>query len=199
LLRTIRKAYTERGYEDSRGRNGLHCLAEVSLNLPIPEVPFSSEPESNIAILSNPRERYLEDLLGAGVDPNSYDKRGITPIMAFIIYLLDAEDDFTITPILSRLLDAGANIHCRNRRGETPLHIAVKLGRRAATKFLINHKANIHARDKDGIVVIALGKQYSVGAGYDVTLYAHIMLCIEIVANAVAVSSPTILQEWASP
>ena len=197
LLRVIRRAGIEPEYEDLEGRNGLHCLAEVSLDLP--GAPFSSEMNSNVAGLPTPRQRYLEELLRAGVDPNSYDNRSITPIMAFIIYLRAPEDDFTIMPILSRLLDAGANIHCRNRCGEVPLHLALKLGRRAATKFLINHKANIHARNNDGIGLLALGRQCSLGAGYDETLYARIMLCIALLIDAGAVASPTILQEWATP
>jgi hypothetical protein len=36
LLRTIVRSCTSPQYEDSNGRNGLHCLAEVSLSLPFP-------------------------------------------------------------------------------------------------------------------------------------------------------------------
>jgi hypothetical protein len=199
LLRTILKACTEPRYEDLSGRNGLHCLAEVSLDLPIPGVAFRPETNANDGNHRTPRERYLEDLLRAGVDPDNHDKRGDRPLMAFIRYLRVGEDDAVTTRILSRLCDAGADINRRDREGEAPLHIAVKLGRRAATKFLLNHEANIHARDSDGMGILRLGEANSKRAKRDESSYAQIMLCMALVANVGAVSRPTLLQEWASP
>jgi hypothetical protein len=199
LLRTILRAYTVPQSEDMNGRNGLHCLAEVSLNLPIPGVPLNREVGQDNAFLHTRREAYLEDLLIAGVDPDNHDKLGLTPLMAFITHIPDGEDDGSLPIILSRLFDAGANINRRNRLGETPLHIAVKLGRWTATKFLLSKGANVQVRDSGGMSVIALGQAHSKLARWDETLYAQIMLCISFVVNAGAVSFPNILEEWASP
>ena len=196
LLRTILKAGDMPWFEDSRGRNGLHCLAEVDFDLPIPnhspnQANSPEEKEENI------RERYLETLLNAGVNPNNYDMEGNTPLMAFIIHARAGEDDDSTDRLLSKLFSSNADIHRRNRRGEVALHLAVKLGRRAATKFLLRHDANVHARSKKGLGILQIGWTASEKASQDENLYAQIMLCISLVISAGAKALPTILQEWA--
>jgi ankyrin repeat protein len=195
LLRIIVKACTgSPSAEDSNGRNGLHCLAEVAFDLPTPIESSSYAAGIN----DNLRERYLEDLLTAGVDVHQHDKGGDTPLMSFIKHVRAGEDDAATTRILSRLCDAGTDINRRDRKGETPLHQAVKLGRRAATKFLLNRGANVHARNSNGVGILAIGTSFSRKARTDETLYAQIMLCIALVANAGAVAYPTLFHEWAS-
>jgi len=196
LLRTINRAGDEPAFEDSDGRNGLHCLAEVSLDLYNP--PNDPQQMSNPS--SSPgRDTYLDGLITAGVDPNSHDKHGETPLMSFISTRRRDEDDPSTIRLLLRLFIAGASLNRRNRQGETPLHIAVSLGNRAATKFLISHGANIHARTGEGIGVVAYGLRASNKAASETELYAQIMLCVALVGSAGAVAAPTILQEWASP
>lgn len=199
LLRDIRHSMNNPRHEDAGGRNGLHCLAEVCLDLPLPDDAVSSEAEETAGIPQTQRERYLQDLLKSSVDVNNHDKQGYTPLMAFIIHTRAGEDDILTTRLLQLLIDAKAGINTRDRRGETPLHLAVKLGRRAATKFLLGNGANVHARDGDGLGVIALGEAASKKAKHDEILYGQIMLCISLVVNAGGVSNPTILQEWGSP
>lgn len=200
LLRTILKATETPFFEDANGRNGLHCLAAVRLDLP---VSTGSTDDKDPALMSpildlSLREQYLEQLISSGVDPNRYDVEGSTPFMAFVANVRDEEDDNLTSKILGRLCRAGANINLRNRQGETPLHLSVKLGRRAATKFLLARGANVHARTKDGTGVLALGHKHSDRASKDEKLYAQISLCTTLVASAGAVSAPTILREWAS-
>lgn len=193
LLRTVIKATFLPWFEDSSGRNGLHCLAEVSLKLPghIPSTHGDDTGDHR-----PPRERYLADILHAGVDPNNYDKKGNTPLMAFITHTRVDEDAELTTRVLQRLLKAGANLHRRNRQGETALHIAVKLGHRTATAFLLQQKANSHARTGSGKGVLALGDEFCKKAKDDVNLYAQIKLCMSIAIDAGAISAPTVLQEW---
>lgn len=193
LLKTVIKSMSLPWFEDSSGRNGLHCLAEVSLKLPGHIPPIQ---EDDNADHRPPRERYLIDLLHAGVDPNNYDKKGNTPLMAFITHTRVDEDDELTARILQRLLKAGANLHWRNRQGETALHIAIKLGRRTATLFLLRQNSNIHARTGSGKGVLALGQEFCRKARDDVTLYAQIELCMSLAIDAGAVSAPTVLQEW---
>lgn len=196
LLRTINRAENEPAFEDSDGRNGLHCLARVSLNLPCPP----ADPQETSDPSSSPsRDTYLDGLIAAGVDPNSHDKHGETPLMSFISIRRRDEDDPSNTRLLLRLFLAGASLNRRNRQGETPLHLAVSLGNRAATKFLISHGANIHARTGEGIGVVAFGLRASNKAASEEELYTQIMLCVALVGSAEAVAAPTILQEWASP
>jgi len=100
------------------------------------------------------------------------------------------------TQVLQRLLNAGANLHWRNREGETALHLAVKLGRRTATAFLLQQNANIHTRTGSGKGVLALGQDACKEARDDVTLYAQIELCMSLAIDAGAISTPSVLQEW---
>ena len=199
LLRTIVQAGDDPSFEDTKGRNGLHCLAKVRLDLPTSDDHSDRDPTSPAEFSMTRCERYLEQLLVAGVNPNSHDKRGITPLMAFIMHSREGEDDALTTRLLSRLFSSGADINRRNLQGETSLHIAVKLGRRAATKFLLSHGANVHARTSNGQGVLSLGFKHNNRAANSDILYAQISLCICLVANAGAVSNPTILNEWASP
>jgi hypothetical protein len=200
LLKTINESRKNPQFEDSNGRNGLHCLAEVSFDLhlsggrpspiQLPDINFDYAAEL---------EKNLEFLLEAGVDPNSHDKEGLTPFMAFVIHLRLGEDEnLTTRPTrpLQRLFKAGADIHRRNRQGETALMISVKFGRRASTKFLLNAGSNVHVRANNGLGVVALGHKCAKRAKHNEALYAQIMLCVSLVVSAGAVSAPSILGEW---
>jgi ankyrin repeat protein len=197
LLRTIKKSEMNPEVEDGNGRNGLHCLAEVSFDLISQKVaPVEPDHSKRSSKLPSQHEQHLRRLLQSNVDINSYDKDGTTPLMAFVIHTRASEDEASTIRILKRLLEAGSDTDRRNRKGETALHIAVKLGRKTATTVLLKEGANVHARTRDGLGILALGYESANKAKYDETLYAQIMLCITLVANAGAVSAPTILQEW---
>ncbi|KAF8866094.1 ankyrin [Acephala macrosclerotiorum] len=199
LLRTIVRACSSRQQEDAAGRNGLHCLAEVSLTLPLPDVPSREDSEEHSATKVGKREAYLQDLLQAGVDMNNYDKQGYTPLMAFVIHKRDDEDNEATERLLYQLWNSGASIHRRNHRGESVLHMAVQLGKKTATSFLLSKGANVHARDTAGKGVIALALEASQRAKAedpDDPIYARILLCIDLVAKAGGVAAPTFLQEW---
>jgi len=204
LLKTINKAGEVPWFEDSDGNNGLHCLAEVAFYIPTSgnfknQAQFLDLMEDEDS--GSRRETYLDGLLAAGVDPNNYNKDGITPIMAFITHTHPTEDDETMTRILTKLIKAKANIHRRNRQGETALHLAVKFGRRAATNFLLKNGANVHARNKNGEGVLEIGHRALKACrktNGDVTLYAQILLCMSLAMFSGAISTPTILREWVS-
>lgn len=121
--------------------------------------------------------------------------------MAFIMHRREGEDEDMTTKIYQRLFDAGADVDRRNRHGESPLHIAVRLGNRVATNFLLSHGANVHARTSSGTGIMTLGIKHSSSskAAKDEILYAQISLCTCIVGERGAVSAPTILHEWGSP
>jgi ankyrin repeat protein len=192
-------------FEDSNGRNGLQCLAAaclVSPDMPLPDqllARFSSLKAAGRNEKHSDREFFVKHLLKVGIDPNNYDNEGSTPVMAFIAHSRAAEGDDSTLLILNYLLEAGSAIHRRNRRGETALHLAVKLGRRAATKALLVSGANIHARTSGGLGVLELGHKHAMKSCPEGTLYSQIMLCISLVASFGAVSQPTILDEWRSP
>jgi len=70
LLRSIVRSGEDPKFEDSEGRNGLHCLAEVRLDLPVPGKQLERKAGSDLEFSTTSRGRYLEQLLLAGVDPN---------------------------------------------------------------------------------------------------------------------------------
>ena len=74
------------------------------------------------------------------------------------------------------LIDAGADIHAKDGRGATPLHIAASNGHADMAKALIDAGADIHAKDKVGATPLhhaALGDETEtakalINAGADV-------------------------------
>jgi hypothetical protein len=132
------------------------------------------------------------------VDPNNYDNDGNTPLMAFVTNACSSESDESLTQILRLLLERGSDITRRNRRGETALHLSIKLGRRTATGVLLASGANIHARTSSGLGVLELGQKHSLENKDSETLFGQIMVCMSLAASFGAVSQPTILDEWGS-
>lgn len=89
-------------------RNGLHCLAEVSLSLPLSDAISQHFRAQDKSVPSKQREKHLNQLLAAGVDPGNHDMRGLTQFMAFVLYTREGEDDEITARFLWRLHDAGS-------------------------------------------------------------------------------------------
>lgn len=204
LLETAALAIDVPDVEDTVGRNGLQCLAEASLTLgEEPEVlepnhkrkRDQSEPDTSKTRLTF-RYELVQKMVHVGVDVNNYDKKGYTVLMAFVTHLPDGEDDKTLTQILQHLIQNGANVHWRNREGETALHIAVRLGRKVATRVLLMNSASVHARNAEGKGILAVGEVHYLKARQDPPLYASIMACMALCIRYGAVARPTSVQEW---
>lgn len=217
LLKLIREASANNpSLEDEDGRNGLHCLAMASLSQK--SVIDKSNPSSPHLqgrqkkkkgktaeeLLDSSVDKLrlrlslLEGLLVAGVDTNHYDSYGNTPLMAFCAELPEDDDYKTGPEILDLLLNSGANIHARNRAGETALHIAVRCGRKLAVKTLLDRGANVHARDAAGRSLLALTDVKMATCRDDVPVeYCHYEACrAHLSGKGHAVQEPTILDEW---
>ena len=80
----------------------------------------------------------MQALIAANADPLYKTKDGTT---AFQIALSRGYE-----PIVSLLLDKGADVNSRDRNGGTPLHEAVRQGKLDLVKKLIAKGADIHAR-----------------------------------------------------
>jgi len=219
LLELVRLASESPDLEDESGRNGLHCLAMSALSKTSAVIKASSQPSARTErqakrtrnpefILDSSSERLnfrltlAKGLLEAGVDPNHRDKFGNTPLMAFAAELPESDDYKTPQIILELLLSHGADVHARNRAGETALHIAVRCGRKIAMRTLVEcdgQHANVHVRDSAGrgVLEVADAKIASL-CEEDQKLYAHFEACRAWLSgeNGGAVQSPTILQEW---
>ncbi|KAK4197902.1 hypothetical protein QBC40DRAFT_99019 [Triangularia verruculosa] len=159
------------------------------------------------------RLRHLTGLLHhSQVDVNAYDKSGNTPLMAFITHISDDQDDKskTLLAILETLIRAkGSKIEARNRRGETALLVAARLGRKIALTTLLEHGANVHARDVDGRGVLEVVDEVCKGAGRgdrgkgagkgDVSLYARAEACRVLLTGRRdwgVVGKPGVEREW---
>lgn len=216
LLAIVRNAQENPKLQHTDGGNGLHCLAAVTLsksslfkmlglNQPSSAGPQSSkdkEPKN----LDSSSERMafrlheMKALLEAGVDPNHYDSNGYTPLMMFAAKLPEEGDYKTGPDILRALIHKGANVHARNRRGETALHIAVRCGRKLAMRTLVEEGANVHVRDSEGRSLLDVTDVEMKCSPLSPAQYAHLEACRAwLSGKGMAVQSPTILQEWRVP
>ena len=139
-------------------------------------------------------------LLFKKVDVNHFDESGETPLMA---HIRGSEDPF----MTKLLIENGANINARNRLGETALHLSVKLGKIPITKALIFYRlhqrerfqgrwVNVHARNRKGEGVLAVGEIAQRQAWNNPGLYAKIAACKALAIDAGAIADPDLFQEW---
>lgn len=205
--------------EDGLGRNGLHCLAELNLTPDSPNPNQSpSSPKGAVPRGSLKRKHgsddangetpvarrlgLLEGLLLTKVDVNHYDKRGNTVLIAFVENLLEEHDDKsrTIAKILDMLIDKVTNIDARNRRGETALLVAARCGHKIALRKLLERGANVHARDKDGLGIIALIDAQISQSPSDLPIYGRLEACRAVMAKQLEEKGvqpePSTLDEW---
>jgi ankyrin repeat protein len=204
LLETASKAINSPSIQDSEGRNGLQCLAEAALDIDKTKAQVDSsnkrkrdqtKPDFSSKCFAF-RYELVQKMVYLGVDVNNYDKSGNTVLMAFVTHFPDGEDDKTFAKLFRHLIENGANVQWRNRRGETALHIAVRLGHKVATRVLLESGANVHCRTSEGKGVLAVGETYYFRAREEPRLYASIMACMALCIQYGAVAAPTLVQEW---
>jgi ankyrin repeat protein len=141
----------------------------------------------------------LMNLLELKVNPNAYHSQGNTPLMAFIHHdLSETLARRLLKEVLQLLIDSGACVHRRNRRDETALHIAMKLGRPFAVEVLLKNHANIHARNRRGVGVLLTAQRAALKAKSGAGLYARIVICMRIALEnrPPCVLTPSAKQEW---
>lgn len=197
--------------EDSYGRNGLHCCAQLCLDRPQsskqrlrdiwargPAKARHSGSQTHSSQGNKVIDLYFDKVLDAGVNANSYDKVGNTPLLALLYYnsYSDKHNEATIEKRVTDLIKAGASVHSRDRNGETPLHVAVKRGIITGTRVLIENGANVHARQQDSKGVVQIGLEVADQMRRYKTLHIRIMTCISLVKERGGVDRPTIFQEW---
>ncbi|KAH6673142.1 hypothetical protein B0J14DRAFT_65077 [Halenospora varia] len=211
LIEIARIAFDVPTIEDPDGRNGLHCLAEASLSLSIDAYTLHSNPpqkrkrgqgDPHKSFRLQLRFELIQQLIYNGVELNSYDKEGNTALMAFVTHLRDGDnqrDKQTLFQIFRHMVGSGANIHLRNRDGETALHIAIRLGCKIATQVLLESGANVHARTMDGKGILAVGEMHYFRAKDDPPLYSSILACMALAAQYGAQAAPSLVQEWLLP
>lgn len=223
LLRVVNEAYKNHAYEDEAGRNGLHCLAELSLSAPAPSSPNSPNPDHSTTTSGNKRKRGDKDADGpkpierrAGIldglllqnsqvtppDVNHYDKSGRTVLMAFAAHLTDEQDKSGqhVGRIVDLLLDRGAQIDARNPAGETALLVAAKKGNKHVVNQLAERGANLHARDKGGRGIMAILEAQLARCERNLPSYGRLEAVRGLVAKRLeekgGKDEPSFLDEW---
>jgi hypothetical protein len=230
LLRIVTASDADPAAEDAGGRNGLHCLAEaiidkgimdehrnaLSTGRPVKRKPDkkakakprvasdSSDGEPVASPQLATRARLVQGLLAGGtVDANHYSLRGETALMAFVAHLPDDQEDKAknLAATLEALLAAGARVEGRNRRGETALLVAARLGRKIALVKLLEHGASVHARDAEGRGVLDVIDHHCRAARHDVTLYGRLEACRVILTGKRleklgVMVKPGVVDEW---
>ncbi|WP_457634147.1 ankyrin repeat domain-containing protein [Oceanithermus desulfurans] len=101
----------------------------------------------HLAASSAPDDEAVRQLLQAGLAPDLSDD-GWTPLHAAAAF----NRSEGVTDVLAALLGAGASLDVRNAIGETPLHVAARMGERpeAVAAFLLSRGADVAAVDDDG-------------------------------------------------
>ncbi|POR37698.1 E3 ubiquitin-protein ligase HACE1 [Tolypocladium paradoxum] len=218
LLQNARLARLVPTLEDADGGNGLHSLAMSTLSCgsmaqkycvdpsgleqPVRRQQNSDNLVDSCSTLLEFRHSLATGILTAGADPNHYDLNGNTPLMVFAAELPEDNDYKTGPKIFDLLVEYGADVHARNRAGETALHIAVRCGRKLAMKTLVRHGANVHARDADGRSVLDVADiKMASCRDADQSGYAHYEACRAWLSSikGLAVQQPTVLDEWGRP
>lgn len=199
--------------EDEEGSNGLHLLASVILSKSSMESyarlghqrsssdrrgQEDADPLDSSHDRMHARLEMVEGALQSGVDPNHYDCQGYTPLMAFVAQLPEDDDYKTGPQILDLLIKHGANVHWRNRSGETALLVAARCGKKLAVRTLIENGANVHARDASGRGVLTLLDGKTASALDNPIQYAHYEACRAYLSGSKgnACREPTLMQEW---
>lgn len=231
LASIVTEAYNDPTLEDDEGRNGLHCLAEMHFTTSTPSSPDPNTPNQSQSSATNPkgslkrkhgkddaerikpitqRFQYLQGLLTpvnqtAPPDVNHYDLKGNTVMMAFAAQLSDDKDDKSgqyIGRIFDLLIEKGAILDGRNRRGETALLVAAKCGNKHVVSKLLDKGANLHARDKSGRAIMAIIDAQIALCSKDLPSYGR----LEAVRAAVLAKrlegvedEPSFLDEWSWP
>ena len=173
-------------FEDHDGNNCLHLTAST-----ITDTTRSSE--LNHVSFKDSRLSVAKNLLEVGVKVNHHNRHGETPLMT-LIRSTHFDDD-----IMELIAESGADVNARNKRGETALHISSTIGNVNATKCLLAHSANIHARDKEGYGILHVARRSLRWGKIDIRLYARITACIALAIDAGAIASPNLFHEWSLP
>lgn len=191
-LQFITHAFQHPHFEDEDRSNSLHWLASVVLSKSNIEshdhlsrqhtAPDQRGPEYGDPLDSSHDKMHLrlslaENLLHSGINSNHYDRWRNTPLMAFAAQLPEVDDYETGPQILDLLIKHGANIHWRNRSGETALLVAARCGKKLAVRTLIENGANVHVRDASGRGVLALLYDKMEFAQGDLIQYVHYEAC----------------------
>ena len=90
----------------------------------------------------------MQEFIAFRVNVNAKDNNGQVPLHFAVHGHTQGNDNIEIVRLL---IKAGADIHCKNKRGATPLHVAAaNNGNPHVIKELINAGADVNAKNSNG-------------------------------------------------
>lgn len=195
--------------EDKYGRSAFHLLAYTMPEHYVSATRRFANDSHNRRMRRELYERRAEQatrVIEQGVSLNSYDKQGQTPLLAMITKLSIHDDDVARSKLVKLLLKAGANVNCRGRQDETPLHEAVERGFISTTGTLLKYGARPNACKAGGqsVVFFAIASAHRLKASLKReepshqtrNLHLRILTCIEKVMAHGGVEFPTLEEQW---
>ena len=100
---------------------------------------------------------------------------------------------------IASFINDDLSIDTQNEKGETALHLAVRLGKLSATKALIKRGANVKKRDKRGRGVLEAAERVQRREKENVGLYARIAACMGRAIDAGAVAPSVTIHHDSAP
>jgi hypothetical protein len=128
------------------------------------------------------------------------DSSGDSPLVALIKFW-NSDESLAVEKPVQQMLILGAEIHIRDKNGDTPLAIATKRGFRPVVTLLLKHGANVHCRDYSGRGILSQAEERMNAAktAGDDRLYAGICTCYVALVDAGARSQSSQRAEWRLP
>ncbi|KAH8791183.1 hypothetical protein BGZ57DRAFT_995821 [Hyaloscypha finlandica] len=128
------------------------------------------------------------------------DDLGDTPLTALLKSPLAATIPAdSLRKCVKCMLKFGAEIHIRDRNGDTALAIAARLGIHSVVTLLLEEGANVHSRDYLGVGILSQTERSMHLAAGDEKLWAMIWSCRITLIDAGAKEKPTEQDEWMLP
>ena len=133
-------------------------------------------------------------------DLHKFDYRGQTELHRYL-----ASFDGRHSTSQEKLRELKLSFNQRNFAGWSPLHYSIQSGNIKATEFLLRNGANVHARDNEGMGVLATahiwwasshGGEFLYAKRNDEAQYAKIEACKALAIDAGAVMLPSYFEEW---
>ncbi|MBC8138095.1 MAG: ankyrin repeat domain-containing protein [Fibrella sp.] len=121
-------------------------------------------------------------LIENGADPNIVDDNGDSPLHKSIVAVHQSRHAPAKNPIdvvfaremITLLLDAGANIRTANKKGETPIFLAIQCpDHRVVFDLLLTHGADVDALTGEGVSPLALATSLNDGFFVECLLAHH--------------------------
>ena len=126
------------------------------------------------------------------------DIYGDTPLTAVLKRWKNRDEELELQRIVRKLLNLGADVHMRDRNGNTALAIAAVRGLRPCVAELLAAGAMPNSRDYggNGIIAVAHSRMNQASKANKHEHYSRILSCVNLLADFGAKLEPTQFEEW---